>query len=142
MDLMQNFERMSRWFHSDEIHLFRETALRGHILRYVVSDDEEMLEKFGTSDRWMVTPFDKEGHSCGEPLTLAFFDICDESIESWIKRTPLIYTEAELPARIKSMDVYGRTSDEEREAARVHQEKAMREFEYELILCQADGTMH
>ena len=86
-----------------DVYWFKEVALRGHIL---LAGDEQ----------WTVTPFNKKGEPCGEPLVIAeFYDI-----EGWIERTPIICTEAELPERIKQLDVYGRPSDEERAAQKGH----------------------
>jgi hypothetical protein len=139
-DLIDNLKRMGRWLDAESVRLFHEVALRGHILRSEF-DDEVLIERFGM-DYWTVTPFDENGQPCGESLAMAYFAFDDGDIEGWLKRTPVIYTEADIPARIKSMDVYGRTSDEEREADKARREREMREYEYELMLCQADGTMH
>ena len=109
-----------------DVYWFKEVALRGHIL---LAGDEQ----------WTVTPFNKKGEPCGEPLVIAeFYDI-----EGWIERTPIICTEAELPERIKQLDVYGRTSDAERAADELKHKRGMLELERELLLCNApQDVMH
>jgi hypothetical protein len=122
-----------------EDQLFRDVALRAHILFYVEPDpaDDDRME------HWTVTPFNRAGEPCGEPLAVAMFSFGDDDLDGWIKRTPVIYSEAELPERIKHLDIYGRASDEERAQAKAESDKRMLEFERELILCTApDDVMH
>ena len=136
MTITQSIEGFYRSIDSRDECWFRDVALRGHILRYEWPDDDG-------DERWTVTPFNEEGEPCGEPLVLWDDSFEDDDVEGWIERTPVIYTEAELPERIKQLDVYGRTSDEERTADKLKHEKAMLEFERELLLCNApQDVMH
>jgi hypothetical protein len=117
-------------------YLFRKVALRGYILRrdLVPTEDYDMS--------WIVTPFDSQGEPCGKSLILLDWNLRDDDIDRWIARTPIIFTEAELPERIKHLDVYGLNEDE-RAAHEAQWEKEMLEFERELLLCGApEDVMH
>ena len=119
---------------------FREVALRGHILRYEIVEPGPADD---SDEQWSITPFNKAGEQYGEPLVLVEFDLGGGDIQGWIERTQVIYSEAELPERIRHLDVYGRASDEERAADNARREGAMLEYERELLLCTApEGTMH
>ena len=69
---------------------FRQIMLRGHMLRL----DE-------TGNRWTLTPFDKEGARCGEPLVVADFD----ELRGWFERTPRQYTAlSKLPKPVQRLE--------------------------------------
>ena len=81
----------------EHMRLFEEVALRGHLLRAAILEDDDGEKE----EIWMITPFDKEGQSCGEPSSLA--DIGD-----WIDRMPILYGETtDLPAPVQHISVHG-----------------------------------